>query len=175
DESMNNEQQILNRGALQPTLGQIARSACIAVALFAVATGCASYRLDRLITDDVEVERMDSRKALIRTVQLRDHDGRLKVSGRLKKRHRGRSRISGHLHIEALGQDGNMLRQVTTGYRRLNSKTGTSEFSRVLDIRAEQVRTVRVIHHHRDDDENATNASQQPGAGSGTFGSIQTV
>lgn len=172
---MNNEQQTLNRRDLQPALAKIARSACIAVALVAVATGCASFRLDPLITDAVEVERMDSRKARIRTVQVRDHDGRLQVSGRLKKRHKGRSPIPGHLHIEALGQDGAILGQVTTGYRRLSPKTGTSEFSQVLDVRPEQVRTVRVIHHHRDDEEDATKASPQPGASRRVYRPIQTV
>jgi hypothetical protein len=175
DESMKNEQQTLNRRALQPALGKIARSACIAVALVAVAPGCASFRLDPLITDAVEIERMDSRKARIRMVQVRDHDGRLKVSGRLKKRHKGRSPISGHLHIEALGQDGTLLGQVTTGYHRLSPKTGTSEFSQILDIRSEQVRTVRVIHHYGDGDEDAINATPQPGASREAFVPTQAV
>jgi hypothetical protein len=169
DESMNNEQQTLNRRDLQRALAKTARSACIAVALVAVATGCASFRLDPLITDTVEVERMDSRKAQIRTVQVRDHDGRLKVSGRLKKRYKGRSPISGHLHIEALGQDGTLLGQVTTGYRQLSPKMGTSEFSQVLGVRPEQVRTVRLVHHYGDDDEDATNASSQPDTSRGAY------
>jgi len=172
---MNIERQTLSQDALRPAPGKIARYTCIAVVLATFAVGCASIRLDPLITDSVEVKQMGSPKARITTVQVRDRDGRLKVSGRLQKRHRGRSPIPGHLHIEAFGQDGALLGQVTTGYRQLSPKTGTSEFSQVLEIRSEQVNTVRVIHHHGDGDEDATNANPQPGASLGAYRPNQTV
>ena len=171
---MNNEQQTRNRGILQPAPATPARLGGIALVLALVITGCTSIRLDPVITDTVAVELMDSPGARVATVQVRDHDGRLKVSGRLKKRHAGRSPIPGHLHIEALAQDGTLLGQVTTRYRRLSAKTGTSEFSQVLAVGPEKVRTVRVIHHQRDDDE-AANGNLRPGASRKTYGPIQPV
>lgn len=97
------------------------------------------------------------------------------MSGRLKKRHAGRSPIPGHLHIEARDRDGVLLGQVTAGYRRISPKTGLSEFSQVLDVPPEQVKTLCVIHHQGDDNEDAGNASAKPDAQRGAYGSIQTV
>lgn len=161
---MNNKQQALARGVFQFAPIATARLACLALTLAVAMSGCAVIRLDPVITDAVEVERVDSPRALVTSVQVRDHNGRLKVSGRLKKRHRGRSPIPGHLHIEAHSQDGAMLGQVTTGYRQLSPKMGISKYSQVLDLRPDQVRTVRVIHHHRDDHDDAANERGQPTA-----------
>jgi len=138
-------------------------------------TGCANLPTDLVATGTLNVERLSSSNARIGSVFVGDEDGLLLVRGRLEKRYFGRGRIPGHLHIEALGQDGAMLGQVTAGYRRLSPKTGLSEFSRVLDINPEQVRTVRLIHHYRDDDEGAGNASPVPAANSGTHGQLQSV
>ncbi|MGB5831505.1 MAG: hypothetical protein WBG92_05875 [Thiohalocapsa sp.] len=164
---MNIERQTLNPSTCQPARGKIARSLCLTAVLAVVATGCASIRLDPLVPDAVEIERVDSPKAHITTVQVRDRDGRLKVNGRLQKRHRGSGFIPGHLHIEAVGEDGGTLAQVTTGYRRINRKSQTSTFTEVLDIRPAQVATVRVIHHRRNDDENATIERPRPSTSRG--------
>ena len=123
---MNIERQTLNRNVRQPARGKIARSVCLTAVLAVVATGCASVRLDPLVTDAVEIERVDSPKARIMTVQVRDRDSRLKVNGHLQKRHRGSGFIPGHLHIEAVGEDGATLGQVTAGYRRINRSTALS-------------------------------------------------
>jgi hypothetical protein len=164
---MNIERQTLNRSVLQLARDKIARSVCVAAVLTVVATGCASFRLDPLVTDAVEVERVDSSKARITTVQVRDRDGWLKVNGRIQKRHRGRGLLPGHLHIEALGEDGATLVQATTGYRRINRKSQTSTFTEVLDVRPARVATVRVIHHRRNDDENATIECSRPSTSRG--------
>jgi hypothetical protein len=114
-------------------------------------TGCASLGLDPDISDAVRIERIDSPQARIASVRVRDHGGQLAVSGRLQKRHRGRSPIAGHLHIEVIGQEGTVLGQAVTSYRRLSPKLGISEFTRLLPVTPEQVRSVRIVHHHRDD------------------------
>lgn len=114
-------------------------------------TGCASLGLDPEISDTLRIERIDSPRARIASVQVRDHEGQLAVSGRLQKRCRGRSPIAGHLHIEALAQDGAVLGQAVTSYRQLSPKLGISEFAQRLALAPDQVRSVRVIHHHRDD------------------------
>jgi len=114
-------------------------------------TGCASLGLDPDISDAVRIERIDSPQARIASVQVRDHGGQLAVSGRLQKRYRGRSPIAGHLHIEAIAQDGTVLGQAVTSYQRLSPKLGISEFTQRLAVAPDQARSVRVIHHHRDD------------------------
>jgi hypothetical protein len=94
----------------------------VAAMLAVVVTGCASIRLDPVIAG-VDVEPVDSFKARVTTIQVRDHDGRLKVSGRLEKRHMGRGPIPGHLNIEAFARDGALLARATTRYRQINPKT----------------------------------------------------
>ena len=148
---MKDERQNSDQGRYRPySLGAVmARFSC--VLLVVAMTGCASLGLDPEISDAVRIERIDSPQARIGSVQVRDHEGQLAVSGRLQKRHHGRSPIPGHLHIEALAQDGAVLGQAVTSYRRLSPKLGISEFTRRLPVAPDRVRIVRVVHHHRDD------------------------
>ena len=110
-------------------------------------SGCAGLPFDSDVSRAVDIQRVDSSSAQIASVRVRDQDGGLKVSGRLQKRHAGRSPISGHLHIEALDQQGVVLGQATTSSHRLNPKLGSSYFSELLAVRIEDVRTLRVVHH----------------------------
>jgi hypothetical protein len=115
-------------------------------------SGCAGLPSDSDVTRALDVQRLDSPNAEIVSVRVRDQGGGLEVSGRLQKRYAGRSPIPGHLHIEALDQNGVVLGQATTRYHRLNPKLGSSTFSQFLDVRAENVRTLRVVHHQGPDE-----------------------
>ena len=139
-------------------------------------TGCAGFPSDRTATTAaISIERFDSPSARIETVQFRDDHGRLEVSGRLQKRHAGRSPIPGHLHIAALGWDGALLAQTTTRYRRLNPKQGSSEFRQDLAVRPEQVRMVRVIHHARKDQQVDCGACRAQGTQPARIGSMRAA
>uniref|UniRef100_UPI00359461B1 hypothetical protein n=1 Tax=Thiocapsa sp. TaxID=2024551 RepID=UPI00359461B1 len=113
-------------------------------------TGCAALRLDPTLPASVGVESIDSSRASITSVVLRDHAGELAVSGRLQKRLSGRSPIPGHLHIEAIAADGAVLAETVSTYRRLSPKIGMSEFSQRLAVPSARVERVRVTHHATD-------------------------
>jgi hypothetical protein len=121
----------------------------VLVAILALG-GCAAFRLDPTLPASVGVECIDSSRARVTSVVLRDHDGELAVSGRLQKRHHGRSPIPGHLHIEAIAADGAVLAETVSTYRRLSPAIGTSEFSQRLAVPAARVERVRVTHHSTD-------------------------
>ena len=172
---MKHDHQALKREPPQVPAVQATTTLIAILMLSFFLTGCPSLPTDLVAAGSVDVERVSSPKARIKGVFVGDKDGVLLVRGRLEKRHAGRSPIPGHLHIEALGPDGTMLGQVTCKYRRLSPKTGTSEFSQILEIHPGQVRTVRVIHHHRNGDEDAATASPQRGASCGAHGSLRPV
>lgn len=102
-----------------------------------------------------------------------EKDGLLLVWGRLEKRHAGRSRIPGHLHIEVFGKDGSMLGEEMTRYYRCCGKSGISRFSREFSVQPGEVLTVRVIHHVREDNEIGGGVGQGRGSLSISIGSIQ--
>ncbi len=112
-------------------------------------SGCAS--LPAALVDTVNVERLDSPRANIRSVYVGDNHGLLLVRGRLEKRRAGRSPIPGHLHIEVLGKDGLMLGQEMTRYYQRSRKSGISGFAREFSVPPGDVRTVRIIHHVGED------------------------
>lgn len=148
----------------------------LAGALLALAlTSCANFSTDLSASDAVNVERLDSPDARIGTVFVGDNDGLLLVRGRLEKRHFGRSPIPGHLHIEVIGKDGSMLAEQVTRYYRQSGKSSVSRFSKELAVQPGNVRTVRVIHHDRDDKEDSGSASPVPDASRGLHEPIQPV
>ena len=115
--------------------------------LCAVVNGCALVHLDPDITHSVVVERVDSAQAQIESVHVRDHAGRLAISGRLHKRYQGRSPVPGRLNVEVMDKEGAVLGRATIPYRQLSAKTGTSEFSEILPVDTGQVAVVGVTHH----------------------------
>jgi len=72
-----------------------------------------------------------------------------------------------------LGDSMNNERQ--TRHRRINPKTGESEFSQILEVGPEQVKKVHVVHHLQDSDEYATDAKPQPRASCRANGLPQPV
>lgn len=136
----------LHRATVGP---RVSASLPLLVAVVAL-TGCAALRLDPTLAASASVESIDSSRAKITSVVLRDHSGELAVSGRLQKRHYGRSPIPGHLHIEVIGADGAVLAETVSTYRRLSPTIGTSEFSQHLAVPSARVERVRVTHHATD-------------------------
>jgi len=110
----------------------------------------------------VDIERSDSPRTRIGRLYVHDDNGRLQIRGRLKKRHAGRGRIPGHLHIEVLANGGAVLAEGVVRYYRPSAKSGVSDFSREFGVRPEDVRTVRVIHHVREESGIDDGASQNP-------------
>jgi len=124
-------------------------------------TSCASLPPDLVAANTVNIERLDSPKARIGSLYVHDDNGRLQIRGRLKKRHVGRSPIPGHLHIEVFAKDGAVLAEGVVRYYQRSAKSGVSYFSWKSGVRPEDVRTVRVIHHVREENGTVDDSASQ--------------
>lgn len=169
---MKHVKQSRTRQPPQASAAQAVTTLSASLLLALALTGCASLPTDLVAADTVNVERLDSPKARIGSVFVGDKDGLLLVRGRLEKRHFGRSPIPGHLHIEVLGKDGLMLGQEITRYYRRSGKSSTSRFSREFSVHPEDVRTVRIVHHVREDNEIDRGACLEPVSHRPAVGSI---
>ncbi|MEN7973379.1 MAG: hypothetical protein ABFR47_06055, partial [Verrucomicrobiota bacterium] len=113
---------------------QTAMSCFRGLLLTIVLVGCGSLPPNLISTNAVTVERIDSSRARIGSLYVGESKGRLKIRGRLNKRHAGRSPIPGHLHIEVFAKDGEMLEEGVVRYYRHNTKSGVSYFSREFTV-----------------------------------------
>ena len=126
-----------------------ARISVFAAGLAAVAllSGCAGMPPDLTDSGKMELERIDSPTAHVGPVHVWAADSGLMVSGSLSDPNGRRGRIPGHLHIEAIGDNGVPLAAITTDYYRLSFKARQEKFSKELPVDPGDVRKIRVIHH----------------------------
>jgi hypothetical protein len=118
-----------------------------ALTLLASLSGCAGLPPDLAAGGDVTLERTDSRSAHVGRVRVWAADSVLRVSGTLARPDRRRGQIPGHLHIEAIGDEGALLARTTTAYQRRSVKARQARFSAALPVDPLEVRKIRVIHH----------------------------
>jgi hypothetical protein len=130
-------------------LGRRARLAALVSVLVAPGAlgGCATLPPDLVAGRELTLERVDSTFAHVGRVRVSAEGGALEVSGTLTRPFLQRGRIPGHLHIEAIGNDGALLFTTATSYHRRKAKTGRAQFSETLPVSPDQVRKVRVTHH----------------------------
>ncbi|HOP17090.1 MAG: hypothetical protein H6961_06455 [Chromatiaceae bacterium] len=110
-------------------------------------SACASLSPDLAAQGSVDVERQGSRDAEIATVRVHPVEGGLHVDGYLRRRFVARGQIPGHLHIQALSSNGTVLVDEISRYHRPRAKSPRSNFSQLLELNPEDVRTIRVVHH----------------------------
>lgn len=94
----------------------------------------------------MNIERTNSRNARVALVRARAMDHKLRISGALVKRYSGRGAIPGSLHIEILGDEGDLLGQSTSRYSQHGAKSRRAYFSEIVTVRPGDVRTIRIIH-----------------------------
>lgn len=131
---------------VQPT---VLRS--VGILLAVALSGCTSLPTDLAANDTPNIERVYSSRARISSVLVDDRNGSLLVWGTLEKRIPGRGSIPGHLHVTALGYDGSVLEEETTGYYRRNNKSSKSRFSLEFSVAPKDVHTLRIRHHVGED------------------------
>lgn len=121
----------------------------LAAVLAAVAflSGCAGMPPNLADSGELVVERIDSPTAHVGPVQVWAEDSGLMISGSLSDPNGRSGPIPGHLHIEAIGDNGVPLATMTTEYYRLSFKARQEKFSKELPVDPGDVRKIRVIHH----------------------------
>lgn len=109
--------------------------------------GCALAPIDLVREGTVDVEYVSSRKVRLSNVSVHVKQPGLLISGEIKKRYRQRAFTSGHVHIEVISPQDEILGKATTQYRFRSTRSTFSHFSAEIPVIAPVGTTIRVIHH----------------------------
>lgn len=124
----------------------------ILIATLVMITGCASTGADLVDRGEVKLELVHSDYARFHRVSVRQEEGVLNVSGYLYKRfhHKRLDRtgfVWGHVNIEVVSSDGDILQQRSTRFTRVGlSKSGKFKFSVRLPGTIPQGGSISVVH-----------------------------
>ncbi len=99
----------------------------------------------------INVERVNSRDAAISNINLPSTSEGLRITGYLRKSMSQKGHIPGHLHLEILDHNDQLLIETQSNYHRHNRNSKYSHFSEQLSVDPDKVGKVRVIHHGLND------------------------
>lgn len=123
---------------------EVVMSIIIATAI--TSTGCATTGKDLVRDGVVDVERESSRYALVTLVSAMQEGPDLLVRGEVRRRYGGRSPIPGHIDVQIVGPDGEMLEDASVGYHRHSAKWRSASFYVRLESVPPRGSTIRVQH-----------------------------
>ena len=114
-----------------------------------VITGCAAnQQKEYLGQNNITIERVDSKRAFIGAINVTEADEGIEIRGDLQRRTNLRGPIPGHMDIELIYDDGQIISKSYTEYSRRNNTTRTAEFKLKLDTAPKENYIVRVAHHY---------------------------
>lgn len=125
----------------------------VLIATLVIITGCASTGADLVERGEVKVEYEPSHYAHFHRVSVRQEEGVLIVSGYLYRRsHHKRPHRSayvwGHVDVELVSSNGDVLQQGYTGFTRVGLRnSGKYKFSIQFSGTIPQGSGIRVVHH----------------------------
>jgi hypothetical protein len=105
--------------------------------------------------DQIKLERVASDSANITQLYLQKGEAMLEVRGELKNRfirpnpksHPSRNLIVGHLDIELIDDNGEMLKESYITYKQKPTRFGFARFYLPIPDDVKQISVIRVIHH----------------------------
>ncbi|MCP4409828.1 MAG: hypothetical protein GY807_19200 [Gammaproteobacteria bacterium] len=111
-------------------------------------TGCASTGVDLVAKGEVKVEHVPSHYAHIHRISVRQEQEMLIILGELHERSHHAGFVPGHVDIEVISLDGDVLQTGYTRYHRFGrSKSGKFKFSIQFPGTISQGSRIRVVHH----------------------------
>lgn len=114
-----------------------------------VVTGCATnQQKEYLKQNNITVERVDSKRAYIGIVNVTEAGEGIEIRGDIRRRLNSRGAIPGHMDIELIHDDGQVISKSYAEYSRRNHKAKTAEFKLKLDTAPKENYIVRVAHHY---------------------------
>jgi len=136
---------------LRPNLGyhRLAVRGLLMMLVLSTFAGCSSLPPNLAAEGRLQIERVDSNRAIIGQARIVAVADGVRVAGSLRRTFLRRGRIPGHLHIELLAADRTVLESRVTRYHRHFAKSGRAYFAQTLAVRPDAVRTVRLVHHGR--------------------------
>lgn len=114
-----------------------------------VMSGCATnQQKDFLNSNNVTVEKVDSKKARIGLVSVAESNGGVVIRGEIRRRSNSRGRIPGHMDIKILASDGQLVAESFVNYKRRSHRSRTAKFSLKLDSTPTSHYRIEVAHHY---------------------------
>ena len=120
----------------------------LSIVMVAVLAGCATGK-DLVRNGTLNVERIDSNRARLSSVYVRQEGEGIYVRGKVSKRSSGRSPIPGHVHVAVIDPEGDVLGDTRTSYERTSGKGRSAYFSVQIPTEPPIGSTLRVTHHFR--------------------------
>lgn len=111
--------------------------------------GCAATGKDLVRDNTVQIEKVSSTWAAVRFVNVVQEDGEVTLRGEVVRRPVGRGPIPGHIDLEVIGSDGDVLEEAVIGYHRRSVKSRYATFHATLNATPPRGSTVRVTHDTR--------------------------
>lgn len=96
---------------------------------------------------EVKLENVDSKMAHITNTYLRSTKDGIVLHGELTRRIPARGHIPGHLHVELIGPDGKVIKEVDIGYTRRSTNARYARFSVPVPGPLIPGSIIRVTHH----------------------------
>lgn len=109
-------------------------------------TGCSTHR-SLVKEESVTVERVNSGSAKITRAILQTTKTTLVLWGELRRHFPSRRSIPGHLHIELIGHDGAVFKEIEVSYNRNSIKSRFAKFHLVIPSTLAEISRIRVVHH----------------------------
>jgi len=121
---------------------------CLAILVTFFIAGCATTGRDLVRDNTVQIEKVSSRWATVRFVNVIQEDGEVRLRGELVRRPVGRGPIPGHIDLKVIDPDGATLEESIINYHRRSVKSRYAKFYTVLKA-APPGSTIRVMHDTR--------------------------
>jgi len=117
-------------------------------------TGCSTLtENEKSVVDNIAIEIVDSVRASIGDVKVEKIQSSLQVSGKVRSKKLRRGPIFGHVHIEAIGANEQLLitsveRLITSAarYKRQSTKSRVAHFSTNLNVNPASTKKIRITH-----------------------------
>jgi hypothetical protein len=118
----------------------------VLIAVLVMTPGCASTGTDLVEQGEAKVEYIPSRYAHIHRVSVYQEEKTLLISGELHGRFHRKDFVPGHVDIEVISPDGDILQKGSTRYHRIG-RTKSLKFSIQFPDTIPQGSRIRVVHH----------------------------
>lgn len=108
-------------------------------------TGCATNSIDK--QKQIAIERVDSSSVKIGHAYFAKTAEGLMLRGEVKRKMHSHGKIIGHLHVELISPQGQVLKTAEVKHNKKGSSDHIADFSMLLPVELAAGSVVRIIHH----------------------------
>ena len=113
--------------------------------VLAMIAGCATNQMSQ--KTEITIEKVDSSSVKITHAFLKETGDGLVLSGEVKRKHHSHSAIPGHLHLELIQPNGDVVNKAEIHHTRKANSDHIAVFKIILPTDLAEGTVVRVVHH----------------------------